>query len=308
MFGLMRNLYQHFKKKGAPRSFTLVFLGLDKAGKTTCMAALKGEPTEDASQTWGFNSEKVELSNVSVEVYDLGGGSSIRRIWENYYAEVHGIIFVVDASDEARLSEAKTAFQEATSHAYARGKPLLVCANKQDLTNTMTANDLTDYLELDALKCNHLCVECSAKGKEGSTPSESFMEGVRWLVHTANVQYTSLEERIKTDVRIEKEKQEKKMAERRERVEKMKALRQEESKRAEEEAKHQEQAEGEKRVEKDDMQMQQSPSSLKSSSPIPKPGSPEAVYAVKDVESPEEPEGSPDLHQEEAQLPGVIGD
>ena len=129
MFGLMRNLYHHLKKKGGPKECKLVFLGLDNAGKTTCVAALKGEPTEDATQTWGFNSETVDLSKFAVEVYDLGGGKSIRRMWENYYAEIHGIIFVVDASDESRLQEAKTTFQEVLWHAYARvSRPALtVC-------------------------------------------------------------------------------------------------------------------------------------------------------------------------------------
>ncbi len=84
MFGLMRNFYRHVKKKRAARSYTVLLLGLDKAGKTTCLAALKGEPTEDASQTWGFNSEKFELSKFAVEAYDVGGGKSIRGIWEQY--------------------------------------------------------------------------------------------------------------------------------------------------------------------------------------------------------------------------------
>ena len=48
-------------------------------------------------------SEKVEQDNLKIDVYDLGGGKNIRKIWERYYAEVHGCIFVVDASDEARL-------------------------------------------------------------------------------------------------------------------------------------------------------------------------------------------------------------
>ena len=84
MFGLMRNFYRHVKKKRAARSYTVLLLGLDKAGKTTCLAALKGEPTEDASQTWGFNSEKFQLSKFAVEAYDVGGGKSIRGIWEQY--------------------------------------------------------------------------------------------------------------------------------------------------------------------------------------------------------------------------------
>ena len=32
MFSLMRNLYRHLKKKRAPRSYTVLLLGLDKAG------------------------------------------------------------------------------------------------------------------------------------------------------------------------------------------------------------------------------------------------------------------------------------
>ena len=66
------------------------------------------------------NSEKVELSKFAIEAYDLGGSKRIRRIWENYYAEVHGIVFVVDAADENRLEEARTTLQEASSHAYVR--------------------------------------------------------------------------------------------------------------------------------------------------------------------------------------------
>ena len=38
-------------------------------------------------------------------VYDLGGGERIRDIWDNYYAEVHGVIFVVDTDDTQRKAE-----------------------------------------------------------------------------------------------------------------------------------------------------------------------------------------------------------
>lgn len=40
-----------------------------------------------------------------IVVYDLGGGERIRDIWENYYAEVHGVIFVVDTDDVQRRTE-----------------------------------------------------------------------------------------------------------------------------------------------------------------------------------------------------------
>jgi hypothetical protein len=43
-----------------------------------------------------------------LDIYDLGGGKNIRKIWERYYAEVHGAVFCVDAADKERLAEART--------------------------------------------------------------------------------------------------------------------------------------------------------------------------------------------------------
>lgn len=34
----------------------------------------------------------------------------MRSIWDKYYADAHGVIFVVDAADVARFEEAKLAF------------------------------------------------------------------------------------------------------------------------------------------------------------------------------------------------------
>lgn len=45
----------------------------------------------------------METDNYKIDLYDLGGGKNIRKIWGRYYAEVHGCIFVVDAVDSARM-------------------------------------------------------------------------------------------------------------------------------------------------------------------------------------------------------------
>lgn len=37
-----------------------------------------------------------------VKFYDLGGAADPRKIWSNYYHDVHGVIFVVDAAEESR--------------------------------------------------------------------------------------------------------------------------------------------------------------------------------------------------------------
>ena len=44
---------------------------------------------------------------------DLGGGAKIRKIWDSYYAEVHGVVYVVDAADAERLElELKTTLEK----------------------------------------------------------------------------------------------------------------------------------------------------------------------------------------------------
>jgi len=37
--------------------------------------------------------------------FDLGGQRDIRSIWPKYYDECHAVVFVLDAGDQARLSE-----------------------------------------------------------------------------------------------------------------------------------------------------------------------------------------------------------
>lgn len=45
----------------------------------------------------------MESEHYKIDLYDLGGGKNIRKIWNRYYAEVHGCIFVVDAADTERM-------------------------------------------------------------------------------------------------------------------------------------------------------------------------------------------------------------
>lgn len=62
----------------------ILMLGLDSAGKTTILYRLQlGEvistiPSELLLTAIGFNVETVEYKNIQLQVWDLGGQSSIR--------------------------------------------------------------------------------------------------------------------------------------------------------------------------------------------------------------------------------------
>ncbi|KAJ3363930.1 ADP-ribosylation factor-like protein 13B [Allomyces javanicus] len=115
---------------------TLLLLGLDNSGKSTVLERLRKEKPKDLiAPTWGFVA--VTLKPLSAKlppmrVFDVGGHDRIRGIWANYYAETHGIVFVVDGTDVARFAEAYKVLHAAFNDARVKGKPLLLLINKRD--------------------------------------------------------------------------------------------------------------------------------------------------------------------------------
>jgi ADP-ribosylation factor related protein 1 len=53
---------------------------------------------------------KVHIKSARLNFWDLGGQRDLHSIWENYYSECHGIVFVVDSTDKARIEECKETF------------------------------------------------------------------------------------------------------------------------------------------------------------------------------------------------------
>ncbi|KAF5842887.1 ADP-ribosylation factor family-domain-containing protein [Dunaliella salina] len=64
---------------------------------------------------------------------------SIRRVWKSYLAEVHGVVFVVDAADRGRFDECQQVLLQTIDQKHLHGKPILVLANKQDLNGAASS-------------------------------------------------------------------------------------------------------------------------------------------------------------------------
>ena len=104
-----------------------------------------------------------------------------------YFAEVHGAIFVVDAADKARFDEAREALHTALEDKRLAGKPVLVFANKQDVGGAATTAELATALELNSVGDVPIHVQaCVAQTPEDATVDASIGDGRKWLV--ANVQ------------------------------------------------------------------------------------------------------------------------
>lgn len=117
------------------REIKIGCFGVDGAGKTTVLKMIKGEDPRGVLPTNGFSMIDMGYDKeFTIKVYDLGGHERIRDIWTNYYAEVHGIIYVVDISDEDRLDENYEMIRKVQLHKGTARKPFLVVLNKKKPT------------------------------------------------------------------------------------------------------------------------------------------------------------------------------
>lgn len=124
----------------------------------------------------GFNVETVEYKNLTLQVWDLGGQSSIRPYWRCYYADTAAIIYVVDASDRDRMATARTELLAMLAEEELAKCKLLVYANKQDLPNAMDEAAVSQALGLSELRDRQWSIwRCSAKDGTGLN------EGLDWL-------------------------------------------------------------------------------------------------------------------------------
>jgi GTPase SAR1 family protein len=99
----------------------------------------------------------------------------LRSLWKHYFASTNAIIYVVDSNDRERVSESAEELHKMMSDDQLSNTVLLVLANKQDLPQALTGNEVKDKLKLAKLKQKWYLQPCCAKSGEGLT------DGLDWL-------------------------------------------------------------------------------------------------------------------------------
>jgi len=138
MFSLLEYVFDSLTPRRIAEK--VLFLGLDGAGKTTLIEALKVSNSERSSPklsanqpTVGLNVSHTEIRGKSVILLEVGGGESIRSIWHHYYNEATKIIFVVDGSDAARFGDSQRAFTRVLETIKHLDIQILLVSNKMDV-------------------------------------------------------------------------------------------------------------------------------------------------------------------------------
>lgn len=163
------------------------------------------------------------LVSSAEQLYDLGGGRSIRRIWGIYAPEVHGVIYVVDSADQTSLSEARSALQQLMAAPHLAGKPLLLFANKQDLPGAQPLSAVTAAMSLQELQAQHqipcTAMACTAKGAARQQQADpALREGLQWLYEAINPLYGQLQQKIAREAAAAKAEEEQRRQQRVERA------------------------------------------------------------------------------------------
>ena len=195
------NIYNKFfyiihQVKEEEREIRILVLGLDNAGKTTIVRRLCDKPIDSIEPTLGFSIQTLEYdlreteeydtvdvdnhfgalsasttSTYQLHLWDIGGQSTIRAYWRNYFEKTDGIIWVVDSGDRHRLKLVKEELDTVLEQERLAGASLLVLANKSDLEGSLGPEAIARALELGK-KSMSSCEALMGDG-EGLQPSHS---------------------------------------------------------------------------------------------------------------------------------------
>jgi len=160
----------------------LITCGLDFSGKSTIINQLK--PTklreDHLAPTVGYQVESFTKGQVTFKVYDMGGAKKFRNLWEHYFRDVQGVIFVIDSSDLIRICLVKDELSMLVSNKDLKGVPILFFANKMDIPGALPPAELAEKLDLAEL--------CSGRPynivASNALTGQGIEEGMSWLSTT----------------------------------------------------------------------------------------------------------------------------
>ena len=164
----------------------LLTLGLDNSGKTTIIKSILGQDPTSTSPTLGFTINTLKYGNNTINFWDIGGQTTIRSYWRNYFEETDGVIWVVDSGDKLRLKDCKEELHNLLKQEKLAGATLIVLCNKQDINGALKVEEIKNILDLETITSRHwMIMPCCGLTGEG------LKEGLNWIMDDISNFYSS---------------------------------------------------------------------------------------------------------------------
>lgn len=174
--GLFSKLFSNKKE------LRILMLGLDSVGKTLILYKLKLGEIITSIPTIGFNVETIVYKKLKFIVWDIGGQDKIRPLWRHYYNNTDGIIYVIDSADIERMDESVKELGNILREPQLKNIKLLILANKRDLPNIISIEDLIYKLNYNEFITQKWKLQlCCAINNDG------IYEGLEWLSNEFNI-------------------------------------------------------------------------------------------------------------------------
>lgn len=167
------------KTKAKEKEMRVLVLGLDNAGKTTCIKRFNNEDITTISPTLGFQICPLVFRGYTLNMWDIGGQQTLRAYWRNYFEATDGIIWVVDCNDVGRLADCKRELHELLQEERLAGASLLILLNKTDIPTALDPTEVAAHIDAKGLaqgKRHVHLAKCSAVTGAG------LLDGIEWLV------------------------------------------------------------------------------------------------------------------------------
>lgn len=135
-------------------------------------------PLEKITSTVGLNVARVELGPARLIFWDLGGQEDLQSLWDKYYSECHGVVYVVDSCDPESLAISAQTYKKVILHPDLEGAPLLVLANKQDRPDALPLTEIEAAFDTSVESIGDR--DCRIQ-RVSALKGEGVREGIEWL-------------------------------------------------------------------------------------------------------------------------------
>ncbi|XP_787493.1 ADP-ribosylation factor [Strongylocentrotus purpuratus] len=165
-------------KDTAKTPMKILIVGLNSAGKTTILYRLMLKEHIFTTPTLGYNSETfTPIAGSTFTMLDLGDWPKLRtRDWHHHH-EAEGIAFVVDSADPGSMCDARDfLFKVLKLQGLPRGIPVVVFANKQELSGACDIYQVLEKMELHSVYTNPWYLQAASAAN-----GEGLLEGIKEL-------------------------------------------------------------------------------------------------------------------------------